>query len=47
MQSFITERGKNDFLYPICNWYFLELANKIKWECGLTRGQEIWVECQL
>ena len=38
VESFIIEKEKKNFLYPICNIYFLIFCNKIKGECGLTAG---------
>lgn len=46
-ESFIVEREKNDFLYPLCNWRLLIFGNKIKWDVDQVRGQAICVEHQL
>lgn len=46
-ESFIIEKEKNVFLYPICNRHLLIFGNKIKWEADCFRGQVSWVEHQL
>lgn len=46
-ESFIIEKEKNVFLYPICNRHLLIFGNKIKWEADCLRGQVSWVEHQL